>query len=207
METNILPVGYQKIIKKLLKLQFIRNFYLSGGTALALQLGHRESIDFDFFSKDEVNPEEILKQLKTAFILKDVSISKGTLNCVVDGVKFQFLYYPYSLLEKFVNWEGINLSSVIDVACTKLITVSARGSKKDFIDIYFILKKYSLGKLFEKMDMKYKGIDFNKVHILKSLTSFEEADKQPVPKMHIPADWESMKKKISSETIKFLKEN
>lgn len=207
MKTNILPSGYKKIINKLTTLPFIQDFYLSGGTALALQLGHRESIDFDFFSENEFNPEDILKQLKTIFTLKDLSISKGTLNCLINGIKFQFLHYPYFLLEKFIDWKDINISSITDIACTKLITVSARGSKKDFIDVYFILKQYSLDELFGKMDMKYKNIDFNKVHILKSLTSFEEANDQPMPKMHIKRSWGEIKEEISSKTIKFLKEN
>lgn len=205
MYLNILPQGYEEVINKILKYPFIKGFYLSGGTALALQLGHRESYDFDFFSRDEFNPEEILKSLKSDFDVDDLTIASGTLNCVLKGVKFQFLLYPYLLLEEFVEWNGISLSSTMDIACTKMITIGSRGSKKDFIDIFFLLQKYTLDEIFENMDRKYKGINFNKLHILKSLTSFVEADEQPMPKMHTDVNWETIKKEVSRKTLEYLK--
>lgn len=202
---NTLPIGHEKVIEKISKTAFIRDFYLGGGTALNLQLGYRESVDFDFFNKNDFDPENILATLKKDFVVQDLSVARGTLNCSVEGIKLQFLHYPYLLIEKFVNWNGINISSVIDVACTKMITVSTRGSKKDFVDIYFLLQKYSLKEIFKKMHKKYKNIDFNKVHILKSLSSFDEAEEQPMPKMHVNIDWKDVKKEISSKALDFLR--
>jgi len=205
MYLNILPIGHEEVIKKISTYPFIKNFYLAGGTALALQLGYRESVDFDFFSEKDFNPDDLLKTLKLDFEVDDITVAKGTLNCIIEGIKLQFLNYPYSLLEEFTNWDGINLSSVMDVACTKMITVSVRGSKKDYIDIYFLLQKYSLDELFKNMDIKYKGLDFNKTHILKSLTYFGEADEQPMPRMHTEIDWDKVKKEISSKAVEYLK--
>ncbi len=205
MYLNVLPVGHEEVIKKISTYPFIKNFYLAGGTSLVLQLGYRESVDFDFFSEQDFNPEELLNVLKNDFDVEDITVAKGTLNCVVKGIKLQFLNYPYLLLEKFSDWDGINLSSIIDVACTKMITVSVRGSKKDYIDVYYLLQTYSLEELFQKMDKKYKNLDFNKTHILKSLTYFGEADEQPMPRMHTETDWENVKKVISSKAVEYLK--
>jgi hypothetical protein len=159
---NTLPESTALLVKKIQreKPEFLSNFYLSGGTALSLQLGHRESEDLDFFSKD------------------------------------QFLEYPYPLLEEIIDWQGIKLSSIIDVACTKLQTISMRGSKKDFIDLYFLLAKFSLDTLFKKLAEKYQKTDYNLPHILKSLVYFEDADNQPMPRMHKQVEWEEVKRKI-----------
>lgn len=205
MHLNVLPIGHEEVIKKLVSYSFIKQFYLSGGTALALQLGYRESVDFDFFSETDFDPEEILKVIQKDFDVEIDQITKGTLNCRVKNIKLQFLRYPYKLLENFVDWNGINIASVVDIACSKMITVSVRGSKKDYIDIYFLLQKYDLVELFEKMDKKYVGLDFNKTHILKSLTYFNEADEQPMPRMHEKVDWDDIKKQISSKAIEYLK--
>ena len=92
----------------------------------------------------------------------------------------------------------------MDIACTKLITISARGSKKDFIDLYFLLKEYELQTLFEKLKVKYPKTDYNETHILKSLVYFVDADEQPWPRMHKDVSWEEIKEEIVSK-VKNLK--
>ena len=130
-------------------------------------------------------------------------VDEGTLNLFINKVKVQFLYYPYDLLEEFISWNGINLSSMIDIACTKLITISMRGSKKDFIDLYFLLGKYSLSFLFKKLAEKYPESDYNQPHILKSLVYFADADKQPSPRMHKDVGWETVKEEIKKKVKNF----
>lgn len=180
----------------------LQSFYLSGGTALSLQLGHRESEDLDFFTKTGFQPNVLQQKLATISPLEEITLDEGTLNLFIDGVKLQFLYYPYDVLESLTSWNGIFISSLIDIACTKLITISMRGSKKDFIDLYVILQKIPLPDLLKKLDEKYKGIGYNITHILKSLVYFDDADSQPLPKMHIPLDWEEVKKTLISEVKK-----
>jgi hypothetical protein len=94
-------------------------------------------------------------------------------------------------------------SSKLDIACTKLITISARGSKKDFIDIYFLLKEYPLSILFEKLALKYVNSGYNEAHILKSLVYFTDADAQPMPRMHQEVSWEKVKEEIIKITKDF----
>lgn len=185
------------------ELPFLSTFYLSGGTGLSLQLGHRESEDLDFFSETSFNPEQVQQQLLSLGLLSQTELAPGTINTYLSGVKLQFLEYPYSLLEPTSDWNGIQLSSVIDIACTKLQTISMRGSKKDFIDLYFIFEQFNLAELFEKVDQKYTAIDYSKTHILKSLTYFDDADQQPMPRMIHAVSWNDVKKQIVEKVRNF----
>ena len=202
MYTNTLPGNTETVLHKLSQSKIVQGFYLTGGTALSLQLGHRESQDLDFFSQKDFQPEELQRELEKLGNLGSVELSLGTLNCFLDEVKLQFLHYPYPLLEEKITWENVQISSKLDIACTKLITVSARGSKKDFIDIYFLLNEYPLPTLFEKLALKYANNDYNEAHILKSLVYFADADEQPMPRMHREVSWE----KVKEEIIKIVKD-
>lgn len=198
MYTQTLPLKTAKLLQLFAKKKpdFLSSFYLSGGTALSLQLGHRESKDLDFFNKKSFAPDVIEQQLHPFGTLSETELAKGTLNTYLDGVKLQFLEYPYRLLEPQVVWEGINLSSTIDIACTKLQTVGMRGSKKDFIDLYFLLQQYKLKTLLDYTKKKYAESDYSETHILKSLVYFDDADVQPMPRMHKDVSWEQVKKAI-----------
>ena len=193
------PPATQAILERLKNTPQLKEFYLSGGTALSLLLGHRESEDLDFFIKTDFQPLVLQEQLVHVGKLENVQIETGTLNLYIEGVKLQFLHYPYTLLEEVIPWNDIYLSSMIDIACTKLITISMRGSKKDFIDLYFILQHYPLQELFKKLDKKYTGVEYNHAHILKSLVYFEDADGQPMPRMHMHVAWETVKENIIKE--------
>lgn len=171
---------------------FLDSFYLSGGTALSLQLGHRESEDLDFFTPDPFDPKAVEQQLIILGSLTETELSQGTLNTYCDGVKLQFLEYPYPMLEPLVDWEGIQISSVSDIASTKLQTVGMRGSKKDFVDIFFLLKRYTLGELLAFVQKKYAASDYSETHILKSLVYFADAEGQPMPRMHQDVSWEEV---------------
>lgn len=203
MHTNILPGNTQAVMDKISSIASIKDFYLSGGTALALQIGHRESQDLDFFTQTDLNPEELVKQLEVLGQLESVETTKGTLNCFINQVKLQFLSYPYPLLEEKILWEHIFISSQLDIACTKLITISSRGGKKDFIDLYFLLQKYSLDFLFKKLIQKYSQTKYNEIHILKSLTYFVDADNEPMPRMHTQISWDDVKQAMVRQAKSF----
>ena len=196
LHPETVPHLTQTVLTKISNIPDLENFYLSGGTALSLQLGHRESEDLDFFIKTIFEPQKLQEKLLQYGALENVMIDTGTLNTFMDKVKLQFLHYPYSLLEEMLPWNGINISSVIDIACTKLITISMRGSKKDFIDLYVILQQMELKNLFTNLEKKYKKVQYNYPHILKSLIYFEDADVQPMPKMHIALELEEVKNTI-----------
>lgn len=198
IHAQTLPNRTKKLIEVFQKdgVDFLDDFYLSGGTALSLQIGHRESEDLDFFSKVGFDPSSLQLKLEKYGKLDDLELAKGTLNVYLNGVKLQFLEYPYSLLKDNFDWDGIKLSSVEDIACTKLQTVGMRGSKKDFIDLFFILQSFSLDELFVMLKKKYSDSDFSQTHILKSLVYFEDADSQPMPRMHKQIEWSEIKNTI-----------
>jgi predicted nucleotidyltransferase component of viral defense system len=198
MYTQTLPVKTANLLRLFTqkKPDFISSFYLSGGTALSLQLGHRESEDLDFFSREQFVPNLVEQQLHIFGALSETELAKGTVNTYIDGVKLQFLVYPYRLLEPLVAWEEIHLSSVEDIACTKLQTVGMRSSKKDFIDLYFLLQHSTLNTLLDDTKKKYAESDYSETHILKSLVYFDDADAQPMPRMHKDVSWEQVKKTI-----------
>ena len=183
---------YQKVINKrterllatLAKSSLIKDFYLGGGTALALQCGHRKSVDLRI-DKIVIDSEE-----------------KNTLNSVLAGVKLSFFSYPYRLLFPLLKWNGIKIADWRDIACMKLDAVSSRGSKKDFIDLYFILHKLSLDELLKLFEKKYKNIEFNKLHILKSLVYFVDADNEPMPVMLKDIEWQKIKNYFQKLTEK-----
>src|SRR5258708_38772933 len=110
--TETVPQTTQSVLDKIKDISDVQNFYLSGGTALSLLLGHRESEDLDFFIKTSFQPQVLQQKLLEKGILENVQIDEGTLNLFIDKVKLQFLYYPYDLLEEFIPWNGIKLSSM-----------------------------------------------------------------------------------------------
>lgn len=201
-----IPKKTSELLDKLIKLnpKFLKDFYLSGGTALSLQLGHRESEDLDFFCQNEFDPRLLQKDLEKIGSLENIEIDKNTLNTFISGVKLQFLGYPYSLIDKFEDFNGINLSSVLDIACTKLQTIGMRGSKKDFVDLYELFIKYDLPFLLSKMKIKYVSSEFNIPHILKSLVYFDDAKNQPMPRLHHKnITWETVKAKMIQTVKKY----
>ena len=186
----------QRVFHQINKAEFIADFYLAGGTALAIHLGHRESIDLDFFSQKEFSLEKIKKELSMLGSFTLISEEEGTLHGLLDEVKISFFYYPYSMLFPFIEFEKVFLADERDIASMKIDAISSRGSKKDFIDLYFLLERYSLNEILEFFEKKYNQIKFNRLHILKSLIFFEDADKEPEPIMLKNISWDKVKNKI-----------
>ena len=203
---------FEKVISKKTKqnlatlnqMPILENFYLAGGTALALQFGHRVSEDLDFFNVQKFDPELLVTQIKELGKFSLESKTEGTLHGILNGTRITFLYYPYPLLYPFKKFEEINVADYLDIACMKLNAISSRGSKKDFIDLYFICEKTPLEKIFKLFAKKYKEVNFNMTHIFKSLCYFEQADKEPLPKMFNEVSWINIKK-FFRESVKDLK--
>lgn len=191
-----LPDKTAKLLEKIREWEGISEFYLSGGTALSLQLGHRESEDLDFFCESDFDPTRIQQGLEKLGKLSDVELQAKTFNGYIEGVKVQFLGYPYPLLEPTADYRGIRLSSVMDIACTKLQTIGMRGSKKDFVDMYAILQQMSITELLADLAIKYQQTQYNLPHIMKSLVYFADAEGQVMPRLHQNIEWEQVKEKM-----------
>lgn len=175
MHWEILDPIRQKLLPKLVVAKAY-GFYLAGGTALALQLGHRTSVDFDFYAPkkfDEMRFETDLVQQLNGF--KVTQRSSGTLIGQVQRVDLSFFYYPYPLLEPLIATESLNLVSVADLAAMKLIAISQRGVRRDFLDLYVIAKDRGLSSVFDWTREKFP--QFDPYVCLKALTYFEDADR------------------------------
>lgn len=194
----------QCVFRKINQAEFIKDFYLAGGTALAIHLGHRESIDLDFFSQKEFSSVKIKNKLSNLGSFELISEEAGTLHCLLDEVKISFFHYPYQLLFPFVNFEKTNLADERDITAMKIDAVSSRGSKKDFIDLYFLLEKYSLKNIFDFFEKKYSQIKFNRLHILKSLIFFDDAEKDPEPIMLKNISWDKVKNEIKKNVDEMI---
>lgn len=162
------------------KLTEFADFYLAGGTALALQIGHRISFDFDFFSKKLID-KNLLGKIKRIFSDKQIKPSvnnKDELTVFIDDTKLTFLYYSFSLkTDECQQYQGVNLLSVKEIAATKAYTIGRRGSFRDYIDLYFIiLEKYaSLDKIIELAEEKY-GNEFNSRLFLEQLVYLKDIE-------------------------------
>lgn len=169
---NILPI-----------LESLKNdFYLGGGTALALQIGHRDSIDFDFFSEKPFDTQKLFEQLEMIFndhSIEKTQDEKNTLSIIVDGgIKISFFSYSYPLLRPLIFDEYLSLASIEDIACMKLSAITSRSSMKDYVDLYFILRQKKLGELLDLTKTKFPKLDKNL--IIKSLVYFEDIINEPI---------------------------
>jgi hypothetical protein len=186
----------KQVLDKLKELDLVKNWYLAGGTGLALQLGHRKSIDLDFFI-DKFPKRDLLLSSLNKLSPKIIQEAPGTIDTTIDEVKVSFLEYKYPLLNKFADFEGVSVASVSDIACMKLSAISSRGSKKDFVDLYFILQKHSLDELFVSFEKKFKDVKYQKLHFLKSLVYFDDANKDPDPDMIEEVSWTDIKAQLT----------
>ena len=161
---------------------FKKDFYLAGGTALALQIGHRDSVDFDFFTQKTIDTITLFKKLKKIFknhTLLKIQEDKNTLSIIIDeSIKLSFFTYKTKLISQLIKEDYINLAPIEDIACMKLAAITSRATNKDYIDIYFILQKLPLSVLLEKTRIKLPEIDTNL--ILKSLVFFDDVKKEPI---------------------------
>lgn len=180
----------------------MNDFYLAGGTALALQIFHRKSLDLDFFTAKTFKPEQIANELNSTFKpkVKVRSLGKGTLHINIGGSIVRLLEFKYPLLDKTQKTiNGIKLAGIKDIAAMKLSAIHGRGSKKDFIDIYFILKDlFSLAEIITFYKRKFSVLKEDVSLLLKSLTYFENAEEEPEPLLLKEADWKEIKKYIAS---------
>ena len=157
-------------------------FYLAGGTGLALVLGHRDSVDFDFFTKESFDENRLIEKISNVFEghnVKVVQLEKGTVTVLIDdNIKISFFNYKYNLVSNLIETEFFNIASILDIACMKLSAICSRSTNKDYVDLYFILKENSLKDLLLKSEIKFENIDRNVM--LKSLVFFEDVVEEPL---------------------------
>lgn len=156
-------------------------FYLGGGTALALQLGHRTSVDFDFYAPNKFDNQQMAQTIGQLFPGTDTSSKQpeNTLRLDVMGTEVSAFYYPYPLLDQLVDYGPISLASLTDIAAMKTAAVVQRARQRDFYDIYYLIKELGLEKIISATYQKFPWYEENNVVVFTSLTYFSDADKDP----------------------------
>jgi predicted nucleotidyltransferase component of viral defense system len=171
---------------------FLRPFYLGGGTAVALRLGHRRSHDLDFFSaSDEVQAatRRAAVQALASFqpvVVEDVD---GDLVVQVPGLHIAFLSYGYPLVEPADDLDGVPVASLTDLGLMKLDALIGRGSRKDFYDLYFLLQRVPLPRLLTMAESKYPSVGDFELMAMESLVMFENADRDVEPELLVDLAW------------------
>lgn len=197
------------LLKRLMKVPELQDFFLVGGTALALHLGHRISVDIDLFTLNEFDSAKIYDKLKDDFDIFDKAEDLNTLNLHIGNpetthtVKVDLIRYSYPLINPVIESNGIRLLSVEDIIPMKLSAIAGRGSKKDFYDIYFLLQEFTYEQMFEMFEQKFSAT--NKFHIIKSLLYFDDADIEPDPITTEPSDWNEIKKAVIRKTNEYVR--
>lgn len=194
------------LIQKLQKDNVLGDFILAGGTALALYFGHRKSEDIDLFTKSEFDTQPLLEYLENNYGFRMNFQADSTLKGSIDNVRVDFIAHRYPYLKDPSEIEGIRIFSTEDIAAMKVNAISGDGTRvKDFIDIYFLLDKYSFGEILEFFSTKYNLR--NNAHALKSLTWFEDADLNGWPVMikEPGLNFKQVKKKLVGQRKIFLK--
>lgn len=183
------------LLEKIGTKSFIKNFYLAGGTAAALFLHHRRSDDFDFFSEKGFRAAALIQNLKKIGKFKGLKIDENTLVGKLNGIKVSFFSLPYKLLEPSVKYKNLRIASPLDLALMKILAISDRGTRRDFIDLYILCHAVKpLDELLISFQKKFGKYDFNIQHIIKSLTYFVDAEKGEMPEMYIHLKWNDVKR-------------
>ena len=195
---EVLPPETQQAIAGLSTIGAARAFYLAGGTALAVQWGHRTSADLDFFTADAFSEEMLIGAFELGSV-RVISKAPETLHLHIGNCKVSFLGYHYPVLFPLKTFDRIRVADPRDIAAMKLSAIASRSAKRDFVDLYMASLRYDLGELVDVFEQKFAAADYNIVHILKSLTYFADADKEPMPHMLQPLVWADVREFFKRE--------
>lgn len=194
LHTDMLHAAQRDLLPRLAAALSDTDYYLAGGTALALQLGHRTSVDFDWFIEVLGEPEALfirLRQHQLDFLVRSIDIETVYVN--IQGVQVSFIGYAYPLLQPILVWPEMNLrmASLDDMACMKLSAIASRGARKDFLDLYYLITHFHPLKNYVRLyQQKYHQRDMG--HVLRSLVYFADAEREPEIFSNPPIAWKTL---------------
>jgi len=172
--------------------------HLAGGAALALQLGHRRSRDLDWFTKETIRPEDLLRDLESTGLSVKIRENKiGTLHADVGGVEYSVFRYPYDLVGMPSEFQGCHLASPGDICAMKLAAIHQRAVKRDYVDLYVLFHGagLTLDRALAAWHQKFPEADSS--FALNAMVHFKDVESQPMPEMLIPLSWERVKRGLS----------
>ena len=183
-------------------------WYLAGGTALALWAGHRRSYDLDFFMRPaDFDTKKLLAHFINNSNWKTAVEDKNTIYGKLLGSKVSFIAYPFFVpKQKMLQYGFIKILAPIDIAVMKIIAISQRGRKRDFFDLYWCANNLEpFEKTIKRLKAQYPSVAHDYHHILKSLVYFEDAENDPSPEINFKASWQEVKKYFKKEIVKITK--
>lgn len=183
-----------ELLNKIMAEPLFSSLRLVGGTALALQKGHRKSVDLDLFGECLLEEDVLTEAVSPMGSITWLNKLKKIKSLLINGIKVDFVNYSYSWLSLPVMEGNIRLAHLRDIAPMKLAAITGRGAKKDFTDLYFLLKDFSLNEMIELYEKKYP--DGSAFLVLKSLIYFDDAEGDEMPQMLQSVSWEAIKQKI-----------
>ncbi len=210
MHLEALPKQGRDTAGKLGRLPWLEDFYLAGGTALALLFGHRISVDLDFFSqKNTLGFSERQRAVADLISLRaQIEEEKeGTVHIRCQNTHVSFFRYAYPLLRPTTRWEGLQIAHPEDIALMKMGAIIGRGSKKDFFDLYVLLHEggLSLPKLFRRSKKKFEGSRDFQLQALRAMVYFDDAEREPDPRLIKKLSWPEVKRFFEREVRSHLK--
>lgn len=200
----------ESTLELLIQLQqkdYLEGFYLVGGTALALKIGHRKSVDLDLFSNFSFDTTQLLENLSADFQFKLLFSANNTLKGSINNVQVDILAHRYPLVADPVVVENISMLSNEDIVAMKLNAISVSGQRvKDFIDIYYLLNTYTVEEMTGFYKKKYSH--YNDANVLKSLCWFDDVDlsEWPVLLQSPQLNWKTVKNTIEKATLTYIKQ-
>jgi len=187
-----------ELLRRLSASPLLSDLRLVGGTSLALQYGHRRSIDLDLFgtlTASDIELHQLLSDIGRYEVLKETEHIKLF---TIEGVRVDIVdYFEYPWIDGPILEDNLCLASPKDIAAMKVYAIEGRGSRKDFVDMYFLLKHYTLTEILDFYKLKYPN--YSIFRALMSLTYFDDAEKEMMPKMIVPVSWEEVKSFIVNE--------
>ncbi|MBI4064614.1 MAG: nucleotidyl transferase AbiEii/AbiGii toxin family protein [Elusimicrobia bacterium] len=205
---EVLPKQEREVFQKIAPVVNPHGLVLAGGTAAALHMGHRISRDFDFFAPQSFSAEKLIQNLKTLGLKMDIEFQRGESDLIafLDGVKFSAFHYPYPFLKPTDSVMKITMANLLDIAAMKILAIGQRGAKRDFVDLYFILKKFSCSQIGQAFSERYGKERLNPVFVGKSLIYFADAEGDGEPEYCSQAkpSWPSIKKFFQAHARQFV---
>ena len=196
LHLEILPEQTRKAFLRCTEIMLFaeNDWYLAGGTALAIQVGHRQSVDLDFFTSQKFDEKKTAEQLSVFGQWETTSISPGTIYGEFLGAKISLIYYPFfKKIDPLRKIGFVNIISPADISVMKIIAISQRGRKRDFVDMYWLSQHIlSVGESIKRIDKQYT-VKQNLSHILKSMVYFEDAEDDPMPATYFKVSWKEVK--------------
>ncbi|MGB6687524.1 MAG: nucleotidyl transferase AbiEii/AbiGii toxin family protein [Terracidiphilus sp.] len=203
--SDVISGATEGALRGLQDAHLLDRFYLAGGTALALQFGHRLSLDLDFFARDHFDEDALLQKMQALEGFALAAKAPYTLHATILRTKVSFLGYSYPLLFPTNSFLEVPIADPRDIACMKLSAIASRGAKRDFVDLYTCAERFGITEILRLFERKYAQTNLNRTHILKSLTYFTDAEKDPMPHMLVPLDWDRVKQFFRMEAPRLLR--